>query len=390
MAVREVPRTLVLSERFLPLEGGAITWLANTYARYRNGDVSFLVGEHPGADETDRLTGYRVERMRMDFGVWDPFHPKALRSYIRMMWRLYRVCRRHGVEQIHCTKVMPEGLAASCVAGWLRIPFLIYAHGEEITICNSSRKLARLAPRIYNRAAAIIANSRNTAGLLKGIGVLPGKIHIISPGVDLDTFRHKDHDGKVIRDRHGLGAAPVLLTVGRLQRRKGQDMVIRALPGIRRRIPGTAYVIVGTGEEEGYLHEVAGEVGVPDHVVFAGPVPAGELPAYYAACDVFVMPSRQIGPDIEGFGIVYLEAGAAGKPVVGGKSGGTEDAIVDGVTGYRVDGESLDAIESAVVRLLANPQEARTMGEKGRSRAEAEFGWDAIAQRTKALSVALR
>lgn len=390
MPVGAVPRTLVVSERFYPLDGGAITWLLNTYGRYRRGDVSFLVGGQSGTEAPDRLRGYRVDRMRMSFDDWDPSHPHAFGSYARLIWKLYRACRLQGVEQIHCTRVLPEGLAALCVGAWQRIPFLVYAHGEEITICNTSRKLAWLATRIYNGAAAIIANSRNTAVLLKGMGIRPAKVHVISPGVDLGAFHGKDHEAKVIRDRHGLGKEPVLLTVGRLQRRKGQDMVIRALPGIRRRIPGAMYVIVGTGEEEGYLRDLAGEAGVSDHVIFAGAVPADELAAYYAACDVFVMPSRQIGPDIEGFGIVYLEAGAAGKPVVGGKTGGTEDAIADGVTGLLVDGESPEAIEAAVARLLSNPGEAARMGENAQARAAAEFGWDSIAQRTKTLSAALR
>jgi len=388
--VQAVPRTLVLSERFLPIEGGAVTWLANTYTRYRSSDVSFLVGRYPGDGDVDRRMGCHVERMRMGFCDWDPCDPKSFGSYARLMWRLHRACQRQTVEQIHCAKVLPEGLAALCVGAWLRIPFLVYAHGEEISICNTSRKLAWLAPRVYNQAAAIIANSRNTKGLLTEIGVLPEKIHVISPGVDPSTFQGGHHGGRVIRDRYKLGTSPVLLTVGRLQRRKGQDMVIRALPGIRRRTPGTVYVIVGAGEEERYLRELASDAGVQDHVVFVGTASADELPAYYAACDVFVMPSRQIGPDIEGFGIVYLEAGAAGKAVIGGRSGGTGEAIVDGVTGLRVDGNNLQEIESAVARLLSNPQEAGEMGENGRSRAEAEFGWDSIAQRTKNLSASLR
>ena len=118
-------------------------------------------------------------------------------------------------------------------------------------------------------------------------------------------------------------------------------------------------------------------------MVFAGSVPDQELAAYYAACDVFIMPNRQIGGDIEGFGMVYLEAGAAGKPVIGGKNGGTDDAIVDGVTGLRVDGNSRSEIADAVIDLLSTPDKAKAMGMRGRQRVANEFTWDAVVERTR-------
>jgi phosphatidylinositol alpha-1,6-mannosyltransferase len=171
-----------------------------------------------------------------------------------------------------------------------------------------------------------------------------------------------------------------------MQRRKGQDMVIQSLPRIRQRIPQVKYVMVGTGEELNSLIILAQALGVQDSVVFAGSVPDQELAAYYAACDVFIMPNRQIGDDIEGFGIAYLEAGAAGKPVIGGKSGGTDDAIVDGVTGIRVDGNRSVEIADAVVDLLSAPDRAKTMGQCGRQRVESEFAWDAVVARTRQIA----
>jgi phosphatidylinositol alpha-1,6-mannosyltransferase len=174
-----------------------------------------------------------------------------------------------------------------------------------------------------------------------------------------------------------------------MQRRKGQDMVIHALSRIRQSIPQVKYVMVGTGEELAALTTMAQDLGVQDSVVFAGGVPDQELAAYYAACDVFIMPNRQIGGDIEGFGIVYLEANAAGKPVIGGKSGGTDDAIVDGVTGIRVNGNNSIEIANAVIDLLSTPDKAKAMGARGRQRVENGFTWDAVAQHTRVLCAAL-
>jgi phosphatidylinositol alpha-1,6-mannosyltransferase len=289
----------------------------------------------------------------------------------------------HPIQQIHCAKVLPEGLIAWALRCFCGLPYLLYAHGEEILIAQSSRKLAWVVPRIYRGAAAVIANSRNTKKLLQNIGVDASRVHIIHPGVDAQSFCVSPHAAQRIRQKHQLGTAPVLLTVGRMQRRKGQDMVIQSLPRIRQRIPQVKYVMVGTGEELVSLATLAQVLGVQDSVIFAGSVPDQELASYYASCDVFIMPNRQIGDDIEGFGIAYLEAGAAGKPVIGGTSGGTEDAIVDGVTGLRVNGNSSVEIANAVIDLLSTPDRAKAMGTRGRQRVENEFAWDVIVERTR-------
>ena len=166
-------------------------------------------------------------------------------------------------------------------------------------------------------------------------------------------------------------------------------MVIRALPHIAERFPDIKYVIAGTGEDYDSLQRLAAEVGVENKVIFVGQIDNGEEPAYYAACDLFIMPNRQIGPDVEGFGIVFLEASAAGKPVIGGHSGGTGEAIQDGVTGIRVNGENVEAIAAAVIQMLADSDKARAMGEQGRQWVESAFTWESIVDRTRQLALAV-
>jgi len=218
--------------------------------------------------------------------------------------------------------------------------------------------------------------------LLERIGVRSDTIQIIHPGVDTVSLESGKDFRRRIREQHRLGQSPVLLIVGRLQRRKGQDMVIKALPLVHQKFPETKCLIVGTGQEEAYLKHLVRGVGVTSSVVFAGQVQDRELGGYYAACDLFVMPNRQIGQDIEGFGMVFLEAAATGKAVIGGKSGGTDDAILNGVTGLRVDGNKEVDIAEAVISLLSDPERARAMGESGRRRAEKEFSWDSVFQQT--------
>jgi phosphatidylinositol alpha-1,6-mannosyltransferase len=164
-------------------------------------------------------------------------------------------------------------------------------------------------------------------------------------------------------------------------------MVIRALSRIKWRIPNVAYMIVGSGDEDRYLRDLAASLDVAKRVVFVGSIADDERAAYYGACDVFVMPNRQIDEDIEGFGMVFLEAGAAAKPVIGGVSGGTGEAIQNGITGLRVDGENVEAITEAIVDLASNTDRAIAMGANGRQWVEAEFCWSSIVERTRQLTV---
>jgi phosphatidylinositol alpha-1,6-mannosyltransferase len=375
--------TLVLTEHFLPVQGGSINWLVQTYSRYNSDEVVLVTTQRAGDWLVDQSLPFRVERLPMDIIDWDPTVPAALWRYGQILRYVRSHYRAQGVRQLHGAKVLPEGLVAWCMRGLSSLPYLLYAHGEEILIGLTSRKLRWLLPKIYNGAGAIIANASHTKALLEDIGVRPEKIHIVHPGVDVPAFRVGSGAVQTVRRRYNLGQSPILLTVGRLQRRKGHDMVIRALPHIVQKISNLLYVIVGTGEEQYALQKLAEDTGMRDKVVFVGQVPERELAAYYATCEVFIMPNRQINADIEGFGMVFLEAGAAGKPVIGGKSGGTEDAILDGVTGLRIDGTCVAEIVAAVVSLFSEPEKAKAMGERGHARVEAEFTWDAVVQHTR-------
>jgi phosphatidylinositol alpha-1,6-mannosyltransferase len=190
-----------------------------------------------------------------------------------------------------------------------------------------------------------------------------------------------------MRVRYGLGDRPVVVCVSRLVPRKGQDMLIRALPAIRQRVSGAALVIVGSGPHRDDLDLLARGFGVAEHVVFTGAVPSAELPAHHAMADVFAMPCRTRGSglDVEGFGIVYLEASATGVPVVAGNSGGAPESVVDGETGLVVDGWDVGAIAAAVGDLLADPARAAAMGKAGREWAVDNWQWRTKAARLSEL-----
>jgi phosphatidylinositol alpha-1,6-mannosyltransferase len=208
----------------------------------------------------------------------------------------------------------------------------------------------------------------------------------LTPGVDDSAF-HPGVDGTAVRERHGLGTRPVVVCVSRLVKRKGQDVLIRSLPSIHRRVPDAAILIVGDGPQRGALERLVDELGLRNDVLFAGAKPWAETPPYFAAGDVFCMPTRtrKAGFEVEGLGIVYLEASACGLPVVAGDSGGAPDAVQEGVTGYVVDGRSPEAIAERVSGLLLDRDLGRQMGEQGRRWVEKRWRWDDLAARLQDL-----
>ena len=212
------------------------------------------------------------------------------------------------------------------------------------------------------------------------------RLERLPSGVDTDAF-HPGAGREEIRRRHALADRPVVVCVSRLVPRKGQDVLIRALPAIRETAPGAALLVVGGGPDMPRLQRLAVERGVADHVRFTGSVPWEELPAHYAAGDVFAMPCRTRlgGIDVEGLGIVFLEAAATGLPVVAGDSGGAPDTVRDGETGVVVDGRDVARVAREVGALLADPARAAAMGAKGRAWVEAEWQWDVLATRLRGL-----
>ncbi|MYQ46757.1 glycosyltransferase, partial [Streptomyces sp. SID4985] len=208
----------------------------------------------------------------------------------------------------------------------------------------------------------------------------------LPPGVDEKTF-HPGSGGDVVRARLGLTDRPVVVCVSRLVPRKGQDTLIRAMPRILAAEPDTVLLIVGGGPYERELRRLTRELGVSGAVRFTGAVPWSELPAHYGAGDVFAMPcrTRRRGLDVEGLGIVYLEASATGLPVVAGDSGGAPDAVLDGETGWVVrGGEPAEAAER-ITALLADEALRRRMGERGRAWVEEKWRWDLLAERLRDL-----
>lgn len=277
-----------------------------------------------------------------------------------------------------------EGYLGLWLRRWLKLPFVIYAHGNEILgMMQDSWHKPRLA---LQQADRVLAVSQFTANLVRQVGVAPDRIEIVHPGCDVERLRplhpRLDLQQKLLGPRCGN---KVILTVGNLVARKGHDMVIRALPRVLQDVPEVTYLIVGDGPYRTQLETLAATVGIRDHVIFAGRVSEDALPDIYALSDVFVMPSRDQREvsDVEGFGLVFLEANACGKPVIGGRSGGIPDAIVDGVTGLLVNPDEPEDIAHALVQLLTNRDLTLRLGQQGRLRVARDFNWARVGDRVQ-------
>lgn len=381
-------RIALLTDRFLPHKGGSRLYY---YHLYKNlvtqfpDAVTILTKKVAGWQEFDRLeSGEHLRIIRhgrpLDTTKYHEL-PKMLLPLADTLWLL----AKKKIDIIHAGDLYPPGVIALLLKRILQIPYLAYCHGE-ISQTDRYRYQPLIRNRIYREANAVVVNSEYTRQTLLEIGISDKRIHKISPGVDLEQFQPRPVDPDLVRE-FGLQNKTVLLTVGRLVSRKNHATMIRAVARIFREVPLLKYLIVGEGPEEAALRTLAKEQGVGDVITFVGKVPQKQLPDFYNLCDLFALPNcKDSSGDVEGFGMVFLEANACGKPVVGGLSGGSADAIVDGVTGYLVHPEDMDQLSETLKRLLMDSALRRQLGSAGLRRAKNEFDWQSRARRLREVS----
>ena len=293
--------------------------------------------------------------------------------------------REHAVDTVWFGASAPLGLLAPALrrAGAGRI--VASTHGHEVgwAAAPGARQLLR---RIGNHADVITYLGNYTRSRLEpAFGPHPSYLNLPG-GVDVSRF-HPGVDGSAVRRRHGIpDDAPVVVCVSRLVPRKGQAALVRGMAGWRSVVPGVRLLLVGGGPDRERLGDLARRLGVAGAVTITGSVDSAELPQHYATGDVFAMPclTRRRGLEVEGLGLVFLEAAACGLPVVVGRSGGSVDALRDGETGLLVDGDDDAEVHAAVAGLLSDPDRGRAMGEAGRAFVTAEFSWDVLAPRLRA------
>ena len=369
-------RTLLVTNDFPPRPGGIQSFVHNLAARQPAGSLVVYASTWPGAAGFDAAQPFEV--VREDTSMLLPTPAVARRAAA--------LARSYGCEAVWFGAAAPLGLLAAGLrrrAGIRRAVAL--THGHEVGW--AALPVARGLLRRIGRGADVVTylGEYTRVRLERAIGGLTA-LRRLAPGVDTDAY-HPGVDGGEVRRRYGLAGRPVIVCVSRLVPRKGQDALVRALPAIRARVPGAALLVVGGGPYRAALGRLARDRGVASDVVFTGPVSWPEIPAHYAAGDVYAMPcrTRRGGLDVEGLGIVYLEASATGLPVVAGDSGGAPDAVLDGETGWVVRGGSPEEAADRVTELLRDASLRSRMGTRGRAWVEDHWRWDLLAEKLHTL-----
>ena len=378
---------LMMTDSFLPHAGGSRVYYHNIYSRFAPDQVTVLTKKVSGWREFDARECRPDYRIVRHFRPLPDHHFRQIPRAVLPLGSALHILLTQSVDLIHAGDLFPQGIFAEMFWRYGGIPYLAYSHGEDMTLTEGRRFQPRVRNRVYRGAAAVIANSNFACTRLLAIGVPEERIHKITPGVDLTRFFPRVRRPELV-SRFSLRDQLVLATVARLVARKGHDTVIRSVAHLAKEFPNLTYLIVGGGPDRAALEQLARELNVAERVLFTGYVPETDLADFYALGDVMVMPNRQeSNGDLEGFGMAFVEANAVGRPVVGGRSGGAEEAVAEGVSGLLLeDPRSVEELVSVLRLLLSNHDLRQRMGVAGAQRAKQEFGWPTRAERIRQIS----
>ena len=343
---------LLLTQNFPPTDGGSCRWFWELYSRLPTDKVVVATDIVDGSEQFDNTHNMLVERIPLFSKEWGIISLAGILFYLRSIKNVMKLVKKHQIEEIHCGRVIHEGVIALAVKMFTGVPYKCFVHGEDVETAATSREHSALVSQVCKKASRLICNSHNSAMLVEKLGFASkGVCSVLHPGVDTDVFKPAAPD-KLFREQVGWQNKTVMLTVGRLQRRKGQDFLIKAMPELLKHKPDLHYAVVGRGELEKELRDSISELGLERNVTLHTDFSDGQLVKAYQQCDFFILPNRTIGNDIEGFGMVLVEAQACGKYVIAGESGGTRETMKLKVTGDIIDCSSVSSLNYGVLAHL--------------------------------------
>lgn len=374
--------TLLIPGDFPPVVSGIATYFYQIWRLLLKENNYILCPKDPDWEKCDHSLALNTIRRRIPSG--DATRDKLFKGLLYAFWTLI-LHRKHHFRRIHCGQVLSSGFA-----GWLMnklygVPYIVYVYGSETFRFGRSRLLSKFIKVFLNNAEWIVPNSHFTRDEFLALDLPPEKFRIITPGVDTNIFKPAEKDPALI-GKYDLSGKKVLLTVARLDERKGHDVVIRAVADLASQFPKLVYLIVGRGREETRLRQLSKDLSVADRVIFCGYVDDLELPKFYNLCDIFILLNRQTSADprlrgdYEGFGIVFLEASACGKPVIAGNFGGVASAVEHDRSGFITDPTNPITVKSTIVSLIENQTLMNQLGQYGLQRARKSFDWQIISE----------
>ena len=347
-------KTLLLTENFPPKEGGSGRWFWELYSRLPNDKVLIVANDTPEGREFDNTHELDIVRIELESTEWGLASTKGLGFYWETIRKVLKLIKEHDIKEVHCGRVIPEGVIARALKLLAGARYNCFVHGEDVETAATSREHSLLVKNVCKNAAMLICNSENTANIVRKLGFDSGsKCEVLHPGVDTSRFEVAAPDTS-FRQQMGWSGKRVLLTVGRLQRRKGQDFLIKSMPALLKEFPDLFYAVVGRGECYDELISLVDQHKLHDNVCVYPDMDDEALIKCYQQCDIFILPNRTIDNDIEGFGMVLVEAQVCGKPVIAGDSGGTRETMNIGKTGHIIDCSSTENLLNGLSPILRN------------------------------------
>jgi len=380
-------KILLITDNFLPHIGGSRIYYYNLCKTLPRGSIAVLTKKIPGYKEFDKCQNFKIYRINFWLLPWKWSRIYELPVYFSLFIYGIFVVLKEKVDIIHCGESLPTGLVGFFLSKLLGKPYIVYTWAEQVTIISRLRTEAKFLRFVLKNADKVIATASFVERSVKQLGVDPKKIVKILQAVDSEFLEDKQVDVKGLKQAFGIEGKKVLLTATRLIKRKGVDKVIEALAEVIKKVPNIIYLIAGEGPEENTLKKIVESKNLDMYMRFFGKVSHIEMPLYYNICDLFILPNLQLSDgDTDGLATVFIEANAFGKPVIGGKAGGTEDAIIDGMTGLIVDGNNVNEIAKGIINLLTNEDYAKRLGEAGKQRVRNEFRLEDRANEIYAIS----
>lgn len=370
-------KSLLITSDFPPTGGGISNYYYNLFKHLLPDKVVVIAPYVENCSKFDSMQSFKIFRFKIFLGKSTLKRVLKTFQFIFYILKILKIIKKEKIEVIHCGQYLSVGTIGIIFYKLFGIPYIVYAHGGELRAIRKYKIFRKIILYILNNANKIIVNSNFTKNEYINLGAKEEKFYIITPAVDVEKFKPDKKSEKIIK-RYNLEGKKVLLTVCRLVERKGIDITLLALKDVIEKIADITYLIVGKGPAKSKLEKKVTDLHLDKKVIFCGFVEDDELLEYYNTCDIFVMPSREDEKDfepVEGFGIVYLEANACRKPVIGGRSGGVPEAVIDGVTGLLVDPLSKEEIKNAILKLLQDEEYAKQLGWQGRKRVEDNFNW---------------
>lgn len=360
-------KTLLFTIDFPPNIGGVANYYFEIYKHLPNNKITVLT------QKTNNKDDYSFNIYRKELISFLPIWPRWLPA----IFHLYKTIKKEEVSTVLVGQILPLGTIAFLLSKILNIEYVVFTHGFDILKSQKRKRKKYLTEIILKNAKNIIANSNFTKNEIKKLGVKPDKITTLYPCPHIKPPAKNDVKKRLINE-YDLKDKKIILSIGRMVKRKGFDTVIKSMNLVTKSVDNAVYIIAGgVGNYENEIRKTVKKYNQKNNITIISNPTNDEIAALYDLCNVFIMPSRKIGADVEGFGIVYLEANLFEKPVIGGASGGVSEAIINDKTGLLVDPESVGEIKDAIVKLLNNEGVAKTMGVYGKKRVDEQFTWNA-------------